>query len=163
MLFWWKSARRILQFYLRVCRLTAWHFESKERLGNVYVWCIAEYSFCNFVFITTTPLPFCFWNPLVTPIFAEQISSIQQTPSNACWLQVLLIYHKKSRNTERVRWLVAGVSPRRPTNDTRLVRVGFVVDKVSLKQFSLWALMFSPVSIVAPILRTEPSSITDAV
>ena len=108
---------------------------------------------CNIVFITSH----FFLNPLgYTNFFC---TANQPHPADTikrcCWLQVLPIYHKKLRDTDRVRWLVAGLSPLRPTNDPRSVRVGSVVHRVSLQQFSLLALKFSPVSIVPPILRTH--------
>jgi hypothetical protein len=46
----------------------------------------------------------------------------------------------------------AGLSPQRPLFDLRSVHVRFVVDKVALRQVCLPVLVFSPVSIITPVL-----------
>ena len=50
---------------------------------------------------------------------------------------------------------VVGLSPRWPNFDTRSVHMRFIVDKVALWQVFLPALLFSPVSIIPPILHTH--------
>ena len=52
-----------------------------------------------------------------------------------------------------LRWLVAGLSQRRPGFDPESVHVGFVVDKVALGQVSLRVLRFSPVSFIPSVLH----------
>ena len=53
------------------------------------------------------------------------------------------------------RQLLAGHSPHRNAFEPRPVRLGFVVDKVPLGQVLLRVLLFSPVSIVPPMLHTN--------
>jgi hypothetical protein len=48
--------------------------------------------------------------------------------------------------------LVAGLLPRRPGFDPGSVHVGFVVDKVALKQVFLRVHRFSPVNFIPPVL-----------
>jgi hypothetical protein len=57
-----------------------------------------------------------------------------------------------------IRWLVAGLSPRRPGFAPRSINVGFVVDKVALRQVFLRVLRFCPVSIIPPSLSKLISS-----
>jgi hypothetical protein len=58
----------------------------------------------------------------------------------------------------------AGHSPQRPGFNPGPVRVGFVVDSVALEWFCHRALLFSPISVILPMLNTDiHSSITDAV
>jgi hypothetical protein len=52
-----------------------------------------------------------------------------------------------------LRWLVAGLSPRRPGFDPGSVHVGFVVDKVALGQVFPRVLRFSPVNFIPPVLQ----------
>jgi hypothetical protein len=57
-----------------------------------------------------------------------------------------------------LRWLVTGLSPRRPGFAPGSIHVGFAVDKVALGHVSLRVLRFSPVSIIPPSLSTLISS-----
>jgi hypothetical protein len=57
-----------------------------------------------------------------------------------------------------LRWLVAGLSPRRTGFTSGSIHVGFVVDKVTLGQVFLRVLRLSPVSIVPPSLSKLISS-----
>jgi len=58
-------------------------------------------------------------------------------------------------HVEWLGWLVANLSRQRRGFDARPVRVGFVVDRVAVGQFSLGLLQFSPVSIIPPMLHTH--------
>jgi hypothetical protein len=49
-------------------------------------------------------------------------------------------------------WLVCGLSPRRSGFTPGSVHMGFVVDKVALRKAFLRVLLFSPVSIISPLL-----------
>jgi hypothetical protein len=49
--------------------------------------------------------------------------------------------------------LVAGLSPRRPGLNPGSVNVGFVVDKVALRQVFHRVLRFSPVNFIPPVLQ----------
>ena len=51
--------------------------------------------------------------------------------------------------------IIAGLSPRAPEFDPRLVNVVFVVDRVALGQVFLPVFRFSPVTILAPFLHTN--------
>jgi hypothetical protein len=57
-----------------------------------------------------------------------------------------------------LRQLVTGLSPRGPGFAPGSIRVGFMVDKVALRQVFLRVLRFSPVSIIQPSLSTLISS-----
>jgi hypothetical protein len=52
-----------------------------------------------------------------------------------------------------LRWLVAGLSPRRPGFHPGSVHVGFVVDNVALGQGFPRILWFSPVNFIPPVLH----------
>jgi hypothetical protein len=52
-----------------------------------------------------------------------------------------------------LRWLAAGLSPRRPGLDPRPVNVGFVLNKVILSQFFFRVLQFSLVRVTSPMLQ----------
>jgi hypothetical protein len=52
-----------------------------------------------------------------------------------------------------LRRLVAGLSPRRPGFDPASVHVGFVVDKVALRQDFPRVLRFSPVNLIPLVLH----------
>ena len=58
----------------------------------------------------------------------------------------------------RTRWLVTGFSLRRPSFDTKPVRVRVLVGKVALGHVSLRVLCISPVSITPPITPYSSSS-----
>jgi hypothetical protein len=49
-----------------------------------------------------------------------------------------------------VKWLFAGLSPRRPGFVSRSVHLGFVVDEMALEQVFLQVLRFYPVNIIPP-------------
>jgi hypothetical protein len=51
--------------------------------------------------------------------------------------------------------VIAGLSPRAPELDPRLVNVVFVVDRVTMEQVFLPVLRFSPVTIIASFLHTR--------
>jgi hypothetical protein len=53
-----------------------------------------------------------------------------------------------------LRQLFASLSPWRPGFIPGLIHMGFVMNKVALRQVLLWVLQFSPVSIIAPWLCT---------
>jgi hypothetical protein len=58
----------------------------------------------------------------------------------------------------------AGHSPRRPGFNPEPVRVGFVVDRLALERVCHQVLLFSPVSVIPPMLNTDiHSSSTDAI
>jgi hypothetical protein len=57
-----------------------------------------------------------------------------------------------------LRWLVAGLSPRRPGFALGSIHVGFVADKVALVQVFLRVLRLSPVNIIPPSLSKLISS-----
>jgi hypothetical protein len=54
-----------------------------------------------------------------------------------------------------LRWLVIGLSPRRPGFVPGSVHVGCVVDKVALGQVFLRILRFSPVNFIPPVLHSN--------
>jgi hypothetical protein len=62
---------------------------------------------------------------------------------------------KVSKAVPWLRWLVAGLSLRRPGLAPGSIHVGFVVGKVALGQVFLRVLRFSPVSIIPPALQTH--------
>jgi hypothetical protein len=49
--------------------------------------------------------------------------------------------------------LVAGLSPSKPGLSARSVRVGYVVDRVALRQVFLRVLRVSPIIVVPPMLH----------
>jgi hypothetical protein len=69
----------------------------------------------------------------------------------ACNTHVLLIYRFLA--VPWLRWLVTGLSPRRPGLDPGSVHVGFVVDKLALRQVLLRVLRCSPVNFIPPVLH----------
>jgi hypothetical protein len=66
--------------------------------------------------------------------------------------QKAVTFSEEGSTVPWVRWLVAGLSPRRPGFAPGSVHVGFVVDKVALGQVFLRVLPFYPVSIIPPWL-----------
>jgi hypothetical protein len=62
----------------------------------------------------------------------------------------------------KLRRLVAGLSLQRPVFARRPVHVGFVVDKVAMRQVFLRVFRFSPVNIILPLLHTHSCAIWGA-
>jgi hypothetical protein len=71
------------------------------------------------------------------------------------------IRKENKRQIQAVQWLkslVAGLSPRRPGLTPRSIHVGFMADKMELRQVFLRVLQFSPVNIIPPSLSKLISS-----
>jgi hypothetical protein len=60
------------------------------------------------------------------------------------------------------RHLVAGLSLQRPGFNPRLVRMGIVVHGVALGYGFLQVRQFCPVSVIQPMLHTDPVIVTEA-
>jgi hypothetical protein len=61
--------------------------------------------------------------------------------------------HLQSRMCRGSGWLLLGLSPRKTAFDSGSVTVRFVVDKVAILQYILPVLLFSPVSVIPPMLH----------
>ena len=82
----------------------------------------------------------------------------RETDCVYCKVGTALLYRVWMVYGEHVAWLgwvVANLSLQRRGFNPRPVHVGFVVDRVAVGQFSLGLLLFSPVSIIPPLLHTH--------
>jgi hypothetical protein len=90
-------------------------------------------------------------------VFWCEYSDVSSHSYNICWFTLFYIHVIPVRkNGKVVLWLtrlVAGISPQKPGFDPGSVHVGFLVDKVALRQVLPLVLRFSPVNFIPPVLR----------
>jgi hypothetical protein len=89
-------------------------------------------------------------------MFRHEYQSVQ--PSSQPQDNFLQIHLNTSRLCHGSGWLIAGLSPRRSEFAPGSNHVGFVGNKVALGQVFLRVLLFSPVSIIPPLLHTHLSA-----